>query len=73
MYTYDESTGEFLLNMTEFNKLSKEAQEEVKQEYETLKGINDQVNEIEDSLEAGQKYMRYNDSNQDATRQNLDW
>jgi hypothetical protein len=57
MYTYDESTGEFLLNMTEFNKLSKEAQEEVKQEYETLKGINDQVNEIEDSLEAGQKYM----------------
>jgi hypothetical protein len=40
-YKYNKDTGEFLLDEKKFKKLSKERQEEIKKEYEYLKGIND--------------------------------
>lgn len=49
-FYYDEILDAVLINEEEFNKLSEERQEEVRKEYEKVKGINDELNEIEDTL-----------------------
>lgn len=63
MFTYDETTGELLLNMEKFNQLTEASQEEVKQEYETLKNITDQMKDIEDILD-DINYGKYSTHNQ---------
>ena len=63
MFTYDETTGELLLNMEKFNQLTETSQEEVKQEYETLKNITAEMKGIEDILE-DINYGKYSTHNQ---------
>lgn len=63
MFIYDETTGELLLNMEKFNQLTEASQEEVKQEYETLKNITDEMKGIEDILE-DINYGKYSTHNQ---------
>ena len=49
-FGYDEETDSILLNEIEFNKLSNDKKDAVMEEYERIKGINDQLNEIEDEI-----------------------
>jgi hypothetical protein len=70
-FKYDASLDTILLNTEKFNKLTKERQEEVLKEYEKVKGINDELNNVEDELAKIPGTLN-NTTNEDAKLQNAD-
>ena len=71
LYKFDPITNQILLNMEEFNNLTEEAQAEVLEELEILKGINGELASIKQQME-DKNNAKYSTFAEDETQKVLD-
>ena len=70
-FKYDKALDTILIDEQKLALLGEEQRDAVLQEYQTLKDINDELNDVEDSIKEAKKYLKYSTTNTDSLQQAL--
>lgn len=70
-FKYDKDLDTLLLDEDKLAQLSEEQRDAVLKEYQTLKDINDELNDVEDKIKDAKKYLKYSTTNTDSLQQAL--
>ena len=70
-FKYDKNLDTLLIDEEKLVQLSEEQRDAVLKEYQTLKDINDELNDVEDKIKEAKKYLKYSTTNTDNLQQAL--